>query len=76
MSQSARAEVTLSIGGGADGSAGEDPYLDPVGLFEPMLIRLPDAFEADRALEVLQARTFASVQRTPVARKKGRRRGG
>ena len=76
MSQSALAEVTLSIGGGADGSAGEDPYLDPVGLFEPMLIRLPDAFEADRALEVLQARTFASVQRTPVARKKGRRRGG
>lgn len=84
MSQSALAEVTLSIGGGADGGAagearaagGEDPYLDPVGLFEPMLIRLPDTFEADRALEVLQARTFASVQRTPVARKKGRRRGG
>ena len=68
--------MTLSIGGEPTAALGRDPYLDPVGLFEPMLIRLPDAFEADRALEVLQARTFASVQRTPVARKKGRRRGG
>ena len=73
-SDEALADVTLVVG--EDVPVGGDSHFEPMGLLEPAVIRLPNCFDAQSAVRVLQSRVQAALARRPVARKRARAGGG